>query len=86
MDEELLRRAKRHAAKHHRTFTQLIEDAVRDLLRRQKDERPRARVELPVSTVHGPKISEEQFRRMMEDAEADEAARFVQPGAARDPS
>jgi hypothetical protein len=46
LDEHLLRQAKAAAAASGRTFTELVEDALRETLARRKAT-PRERVELP---------------------------------------
>jgi hypothetical protein len=49
MDEQLLRAAKAEASAHGQTLTAFIEDAVREVLARRAE--PRPRVDLPV--YHG---------------------------------
>jgi hypothetical protein len=47
LDEQLLAAAKQHAARTGRTLTQLIEDALREVLARAQPARKRSRVRLP---------------------------------------
>jgi hypothetical protein len=67
MKPELARRAKAYARKTDRTFTELVEDAITDLLDRQN---PRP-VELPpIPVVHGTKpFSTEDLKRLIEEQE-----------------
>ncbi len=51
LDEHLLAAAKQHAARTGRSLTQLIEDALREVLARARPERRRTRTRLP--TVGG---------------------------------
>lgn len=51
MDPQLFKAAKKYAAEHGRTFTAVIEDAVREMLTRAKG--PRPAVVLPISKVGG---------------------------------
>ena len=65
MKPELARRAKAYARKTDRTFTELVEDAVTDLLERQNPNT----VELPPITVVGgdTPISMEDLKRSIEE-------------------
>ncbi len=53
MDDELLRRAKEHAASSGTTLTHVIEDAVRQLLARRRVSRVREPVRLPTFRGEG---------------------------------
>ncbi len=53
MDDELLRRAKEHAARAGTTLTGLIEDAVRQLLSRRRVSQAREPVCLPTFSGEG---------------------------------
>ena len=53
MEDELLRRAKRIAARRDTTLTAILEEALREWLDRQKRGRRSERVELPVSRSSG---------------------------------
>ncbi len=53
MDDELLRRAKAHAARTGTTLTRLIEDAVRHLLSRRRVSKVREPVCLPTFSGEG---------------------------------
>ena len=53
MDDELLRRAKAHAARTGTTLTRLIEDAVRQLLSRRRVSKVREPVCLPTFSGEG---------------------------------
>lgn len=50
LNDELLRRAKRHAAKHGRTLTSVLEEALRELLARGGARKP---FSLDLPTVKG---------------------------------
>lgn len=51
LDDDLLIRAKRHAASEQTTLTDVLDRALRDLLRRNEQPRVRERIALP--TFHG---------------------------------
>ena len=53
VDDELLRRAKSHAARQGRSLTSVFEEALRRLLVESERREERGRVELPVSSVSG---------------------------------
>ncbi len=53
MDDELLRRAKEHAARTGTTLTRVIEDAVRQLLARRRVNQVREPVRLPTFCGEG---------------------------------
>lgn len=78
MDPHLLKAAKKYAAEHRRTFTSVVEDAVRELLARAKS--PRPVVNLPISTVGGglqPGVDPQRMTEIFEldDLEALERSR-----------
>lgn len=47
LEDSLLQRAKRHAAEHQTTLTQVLDQALRELLNRQEQLGGRERVALP---------------------------------------
>ena len=49
LDERLLGQAKALAARHHRTLTSVLEDALREVLGRAADAPPRRRLKIPAS-------------------------------------
>ncbi len=53
MDDDLLRRAKEHAARTGTTLTRVIEDAVRQLLARRRVNQVRESVRLPTFCGEG---------------------------------
>ena len=53
LDNELLSRAKIHAARHHRTLTSVIEEGLRLVLAADQRNERRARIALPVSRRDG---------------------------------
>lgn len=53
VDDELLRRAKGHAARQGRSLTSVFEEALRRLLAESERREERGRVELPVSSASG---------------------------------
>jgi hypothetical protein len=53
LDEELLAEAKAYAARHHRTLTSLIEEALRQRLAELDKYRAHPRKSLPTSTAGG---------------------------------
>lgn len=53
VDDELLRRAKSHAARQGRSLTSVFEEALRRLLAEAGRSEQRQRVELPVSSAGG---------------------------------
>lgn len=72
MNEELARRAKQYAAKHDRTFTQVIEEAVMQFLSNGNggSAAPKKRTVLPtVGAASGRKMTAAQYRKMIEQAD-----------------
>ena len=69
MNEELARRAKQYAARHDRTFTEVIEEAVTQLLAKPTFTSPRKPIVLP--TVGDPKhrITRAQYRKALAEAD-----------------
>ncbi len=69
MNEELRRRVKQYAARHDRTFTQVIQEAVMQLL--ANGSKPSKRKPIILPPVGDPKhpISEAEFRRAHADAD-----------------
>jgi hypothetical protein len=53
LDDRLLAEAKHHAARTGRSLTQLIEDALREVLARAKPERGQTRTRLPTMGGRG---------------------------------
>lgn len=77
MNEELARRAKQYAARHDRTFTQVIEEAVMQLLTNRAKSAERKSIILP--TVGNPQnpVTEAQYRRAIEEMYDDEAKHII---------
>ncbi len=84
MNEELARRARQYAAKHDRTFTQVIEEAVLQLLSNGGGAAtPRKRTVLPTVGGHsGRTMSEAEYRAMIERMYAEDAERIIGGGRA----
>ena len=77
MNEELARRAKAYAAKHDQTFTQVVEEAIADYLARQADPKPRRRIVLPTAGDPSRRMTEQEYRQMIEGMYEAEAARVI---------
>lgn len=81
LNEELARRAKQYAARHNRTFTQVVEEAVMELLARAAKAPPRKKIILPTAGLaNGPKMTEADLRRMIEKMYDEEAERIWRAG------
>lgn len=66
MNEELARRAKKYAARNKRTFTQVIEEALTNLLAPAKQPATRPRIVLPTSgNANGAKMTDAQYRALL---------------------
>ncbi len=85
MNEELARRAKQYAARTRRTFTQVVEEAVTELLARP------TRLQLPANTIDFPivgnpkkRMTEKEYRALIE-AMYEEEAEHVMRGAGGHP-
>ena len=77
MNEDLARRAKQFAARTNRTFTQVVEEAVAEFLTKPAPQQPRARIVLPTSgTASGKKMTEAEYRAMIEEMYDEEAQRI----------
>jgi hypothetical protein len=66
--DDVYRRAKAKAGELGLSLTRFLEEAVEDRLTRL-EERPAGRIVLPVSSVSGPVMSEEEFRKRVEAAD-----------------
>jgi hypothetical protein len=89
MNEELARRAKRYAARHRRTFTEVVEQAVAELLAKESSgtraATAAAPLRLPVVGDPAQRISEEDYRRMIEEMYDEEIREIMRDGTGRDP-
>ncbi len=76
MNEELGRRVKQYAARHDRTFTEVIEEAVMLLLANGK---PAEQNPIFLPTVGDPhnRVTEAQYRRAIEEMYDEEAMRMI---------
>jgi hypothetical protein len=79
MNDELTRETKAYAARTGRTFSQVVEEAVAAYLSKKKKE-PTKRFTLP-PPVGDPnkKMTEEQYRAIVQDMYNDEAERIALP-------
>ena len=81
MNEELARRAKEYAARHDRTFTQVIEEAVTRLLAQASGPGLRRKIVLPTAgTAKSPKMTDAQYRALIEEMYDEEAERIWRSG------
>lgn len=82
MNEELARRAKQYAARTDRTFTQVVEEAVMELLAKPtQPSKPREPIVLPTSgTAGGRPITEEELKAIIERDYEEEAERIWKAG------
>lgn len=69
--DDVYRRAKAKAGDLGLSLTRFFEEAVEDRLTRL-EERPAGRIVLPVSSVSGPLLSNEEFRKRVEAADRDD--------------
>jgi hypothetical protein len=69
MNEELARRAKEHAAKTHRTFTELVEQAMTRLLAAEKTKARQPRIVLPTFGDPKKRITGEELQAAIERAD-----------------
>lgn len=56
LDEELMREAKSYAARHQRTFTSVLEDALRQLLKEEDMQQTSERIDVIVHTGSGLRV------------------------------
>lgn len=70
MKDDVYRRAKAKAGELGLSLTRFLEEAVEDRLTRL-EERPAGRIVLPVSSVSGPLLCDEEFRKRLEAADLD---------------
>ncbi|MBA3273450.1 MAG: hypothetical protein H0T11_06210 [Chthoniobacterales bacterium] len=82
MNEELARRAKQFAARTDRTFTQVVAEAVMELLAKGNHPKPRERIVLPTSGDASHRMTEEEYRAMIEQMYEEEAERYLKGGDA----
>lgn len=68
LDDSLYRRAKSKSSEMGLSLTRFMEEALEDRLARL-EERPTERVALPVSSVSGAPISDEELKRRIKEAE-----------------
>lgn len=68
IDDKIYQRAKAKASELGLSLTRFFEEAAEERLMRL-EERPVKRIVLPVSSVSGPPISDEAFRRRVEAAD-----------------
>jgi hypothetical protein len=82
MNEELARRAKRYAIRHRRTFTEVVEQAMSELLARERSGGGRAsgRVELPVVGDPKRRVTDDLYRRAVEEMYEQEALDVIRGG------
>lgn len=71
IDDDIYRRAKAKSSELGLSLTRFFEEAVEDRLLRL-EERPAKRIVLPVSSVSGPPMSNEEFKRRVEQAELED--------------
>ena len=68
LNDELARKAREFASRNGQTFTQLVEEAILDLLNQQQRQRPRKRTILPV--VGGKRqVSFDELKIAMQESE-----------------
>ena len=69
--DDVYRRAKAKSGELGLSLTRFFEDAVEERLSRL-EERPAKRIELPVSSVSGPKMSYGDLKRRIESAQVED--------------
>lgn len=69
MDDSLARRAKRRAAQRRITFTRLVEEAIREYLRKPLSTELRPKIVLPVAGDPTRKLKWEDVQRAIEQQE-----------------
>ena len=78
MNEELARKAKQYAARSGSSFTELVEDAITEFVSRAPESaRTRKRITFPVSGDPKNRITEAQYRAMVEEMYDEEARRIM---------
>lgn len=82
MNEGLARRAKQHATRTNRSFTQLVEQAVAGLLSQEQKPKPSKRIVLPVSGDPRKRITHAQYQRIIEQMYDEEAEHILKGGGA----
>lgn len=75
LNEELARRAKEYAARSGRTFAEVVEEAVAELLGREGRERPRDKVILPTCGDPSRKITWEELQAAIGQAQYEDDLR-----------
>lgn len=81
MNEELARRVKNYAARNKRTFTQVVEEALTNLLAPANQPTIRPRIVLPTSgNANGPKMTDAQYRVLVEQMYDEDAERTWSAG------
>lgn len=78
VDDELLAEVKALAARSHRSLNSVVEDALREMLSRQRAPQPRPRVELPTYGGSGtrPGVDIEDWADVKRALEDEDIARF----------
>jgi len=71
IDDDIYRRAKAKSSELGLSLTRFFEEAVEDRLTRL-EEQPVKRIVLPVSSVSGPPMSDEEFKRRVEQTELED--------------
>jgi hypothetical protein len=79
MHPDIEREAKAYAHKTQRTFTQLVEDAIQHLMRTET-RRPRKKIVLPVAGDPTKPITEEQYKRAIQQMYDEEAVQVLRMG------
>jgi hypothetical protein len=79
LNSELTRRAKRYAAQHQKTFTDVVEEAISKLLATEASSKPRKKIILPTFGDPKRRITEKQYRTAIEEM-YDEEAEYIRRG------
>lgn len=77
INDEIFQRAKTKSSELGLSLTRFFEEAVEERLSRL-EERPTHRIELPVSSVSGPKITEEELIKRIELAQTSDDLKAFQ--------
>lgn len=78
MNNELARRAKRHAARTGRTFTQFVEDAVTHLLaQKPAGAARRKKIVLPVAGDPANRMTDREYRELIEKINLEDDLRHI---------
>jgi len=85
MNNELARRAKKYATERGQTFTELVEEAVSDLLTRNPRREAPKKIVLPTSGKSSRRMTEEEYEALVERLQLEDDLKSIW-GSDRAPS